>query len=324
MIGDERRGGRMVKRAGFLCLVVSLVSVVAGGPANAQVPTEQRPLPVSSLAPAEGHVQQESSYPYATDAEAVEFFVDTSLPQGSFRSLVIEVSTQNIEGQDGTLAQDFQVDFRPVYPSDAFPTQYRARTYTFTPWVGTPGTYYWQAYYTLYDFSQNCSPCLYETPVRTITISPRPQPSPPAPTTPTGPTLPGITRPSDYYNCSDFRYREDAQRYLYPGDPHRLDGDGDGRACEDLPSRNSTASLFLGRYEAQGIARRAVKRRYGQRWMRARAGRVWCPVRTSDRTVGCLASFIWRGVRYRVSIVVQEHTTRYVYSVRTVSRRRVG
>lgn len=39
-------------------------------------------------------------------------------------------------------------------------------------------------------------------------------------------------------NCSDFETQRAAQAFFerhQPGDPHRLDGDGDGRACESLP-----------------------------------------------------------------------------------------
>lgn len=38
------------------------------------------------------------------------------------------------------------------------------------------------------------------------------------------------------YDCADFGTQEEAQEYLSPGDPHGLDGDNDGIACEDLPS----------------------------------------------------------------------------------------
>ncbi|GAA4979848.1 hypothetical protein [Kineococcus glutinatus] len=40
-------------------------------------------------------------------------------------------------------------------------------------------------------------------------------------------------------DCGDFRYQEDAQAHLiaHPGDPDRLDDDGDGQACESLPRR---------------------------------------------------------------------------------------
>jgi endonuclease YncB( thermonuclease family) len=39
-------------------------------------------------------------------------------------------------------------------------------------------------------------------------------------------------------DCADFETQREAQNFFeanQPGDPHRLDGDGDGRACEDLP-----------------------------------------------------------------------------------------
>lgn len=37
------------------------------------------------------------------------------------------------------------------------------------------------------------------------------------------------------YDCADFANQAEAQEYLLPGDPYRLDGDNDGVACEDLP-----------------------------------------------------------------------------------------
>jgi endonuclease YncB( thermonuclease family) len=44
--------------------------------------------------------------------------------------------------------------------------------------------------------------------------------------------------PENDRNCSDFDTQPEAQRFFerhQPGDPHNLDGDGDGRACESLP-----------------------------------------------------------------------------------------
>lgn len=43
-------------------------------------------------------------------------------------------------------------------------------------------------------------------------------------------------------DCADFANQAEAQGYLTPGDPHRLDGDNDGVACEDLPCPCSTGS----------------------------------------------------------------------------------
>ncbi|HKI86412.1 MAG TPA: excalibur calcium-binding domain-containing protein [Thermoanaerobaculia bacterium] len=42
------------------------------------------------------------------------------------------------------------------------------------------------------------------------------------------------------YDCGDFANQAEAQEYLLPGDPYRLDGDSDGIACEDLPCPCST------------------------------------------------------------------------------------
>ena len=43
------------------------------------------------------------------------------------------------------------------------------------------------------------------------------------------------------YDCSDFSTQAQAQEFLLAGDPHRLDSDGDGVACETLPCPCSTA-----------------------------------------------------------------------------------
>ncbi len=73
----------------------------------------------------------------------------------------------------------------------------------------------------------------------------RPAPSPPASSHPSAPPaappaapltgLPACTTTD--CDCSDFATQTDAQRVLdaIPGDPHRLDGDRNGRACESLP-----------------------------------------------------------------------------------------
>lgn len=45
--------------------------------------------------------------------------------------------------------------------------------------------------------------------------------------------------PANDRNCSDFDTQSEAQRFFerhQPGDPHNLDGDGDGEACESLPA----------------------------------------------------------------------------------------
>lgn len=60
-----------------------------------------------------------------------------------------------------------------------------------------------------------------------------------------------VARPAggqDIYNCDDFQFQEDAQAEYErdPSDPSGLDGsigpnNDDGKACEDLPSRGTSA-----------------------------------------------------------------------------------
>jgi endonuclease YncB( thermonuclease family) len=47
-------------------------------------------------------------------------------------------------------------------------------------------------------------------------------------------TVTGPAQAADV-DCSDFSTQAEAQRYLFPGDPNRLDADGDGKACDSLP-----------------------------------------------------------------------------------------
>ena len=44
------------------------------------------------------------------------------------------------------------------------------------------------------------------------------------------------------YDCADFANQAEAEEYLLPGDPYRLDADSDGIACEDLPCPCSSAA----------------------------------------------------------------------------------
>lgn len=45
----------------------------------------------------------------------------------------------------------------------------------------------------------------------------------------------GSAAPDRDYDCSDFETQEEAQLYLAPGDPYRIDEDNNGLACETLP-----------------------------------------------------------------------------------------
>ena len=75
---------------------------------------------------------------------------------------------------------------------------------------------------------------------------PRPQPKSKAPQPQPAPQPPPQPRPQPQaqlkagapaggdVDCSDFSSSAEAQRYLLPGDPHGLDKDGDGKACDRL------------------------------------------------------------------------------------------
>jgi micrococcal nuclease len=55
--------------------------------------------------------------------------------------------------------------------------------------------------------------------------------------------VPGLPATGRDLDCNDFEYQEDAQAVLEadPSDPHRLDGDRDGIACEARPRRTTPA-----------------------------------------------------------------------------------
>jgi hypothetical protein len=56
-----------------------------------------------------------------------------------------------------------------------------------------------------------------------------------------GAQLPGTASAADL-DCADFSSQAEAQENLLPGDPHGLDGDSDGVACEDNPCPCSTGT----------------------------------------------------------------------------------
>jgi excalibur calcium-binding domain-containing protein len=71
----------------------------------------------------------------------------------------------------------------------------------------------------------------------------RPAPSPDA-----GQPQPSPGQPADVSNCANFGFQEDAQAVLNsdPSDPNGLDGDNDGVACQNLPSRGRARSEPMG------------------------------------------------------------------------------
>jgi hypothetical protein len=70
------------------------------------------------------------------------------------------------------------------------------------------------------------------------------------------PASPAMAQSQDLYDCPDFTYQEQAQAIYNQdrSDPYNLDGDNDGIACEDLPSRGATG----GQYSSNQVATQQV------------------------------------------------------------------
>jgi hypothetical protein len=137
------------------------------------------------------------------------------------------------------------------------------------------------------------------------------------------PTVPTTTRPSVDYNCSDFSTQPQAQAFLLPGDPYRLDGDGDGVACEDLPggvTPTSTGGLYLTTSEAASVSRTQLRRRFGRAYSHGRSKRTAC-VRGGSTVVVCASTWRYRAFRYRATVSVVETVASYSTRTRLVSRR---
>jgi hypothetical protein len=119
------------------------------------------------------------------------------------------------------------------------------------------------------------------------------------------------------YDCSDFSTQEEAQSYLLPGDPYRLDADNDGVACEDLPhggggygntgggnddsAMHHAPTYKLSKHKARRVANRKVRKfaRRHRGFVSAGIGRC---VRKSRRIVICAA--VARGRRANCHMVV--------------------
>ncbi|HET8813642.1 MAG TPA: excalibur calcium-binding domain-containing protein [Solirubrobacterales bacterium] len=106
------------------------------------------------------------------------------------------------------------------------------------------------------------------------------------------------------YDCSDFANQAEAQEYLLPGDPYRLDADSDGIACEDLPCPCSyeegsegdsggdsaqTPPYRLTKAAARRAAR-AVARKFARRNPRVDTAAIGTCRRLTERRVDCQAS----------------------------------
>jgi hypothetical protein len=129
------------------------------------------------------------------------------------------------------------------------------------------------------------------------------------------------------YDCADFANQAEAQEYLLPGDPYRLDGDNDGIACEDLPCPCSYGEggggggdspapdpppYHLTKAAARNAAR-AVVRKFVRRNPDVSAGSLGACNRLAERRIDCRATA-------RGHTDVTKTTCRLRVAVRAVNR----
>lgn len=180
-----------------MTLLVSLVVAPAAFAAD--------PLPYSSLTPDDG-----ASFP--AGQTGTPFGVELHSGTGLF-NLQTEVSTSNLPGVDGSLADDYRVDTFYLFQSDAFPGTYRGNSgYTYPAgggWEQSPGTYYWQTRADCYQPScggDGSTLRTYLGPVRRVVVT--------APSTPGTPGSGGQTPTVTKYDLT--MTFADARSYIRP------------------------------------------------------------------------------------------------------------
>jgi hypothetical protein len=179
-------------------LIVLLLGTMLLVPAAADA---RENLPYVDMVPEDGATIEAQFGP-------VGFGFQTPTPDYTMQAYA-EVSTQNVPGQDGTLANDYQVDFFSLYQSDANPAIYAGRsTAGSTAWTNVPGTYYWQAQATGYDAAHTYHQ--WAGPVRRLVVtaksSPPPPPPPPSNAGPTTDPNAGLC-PSVRHNNTSYRHQ---------------------------------------------------------------------------------------------------------------------
>lgn len=147
MIDAVARCARGCARLGALAIVVviGLVMVPAGHAAE--------PLVILNSTPANGAVIAQTSS-QALAAPIPVSITTSGIPTSGAMTMFLEVSTQNVPGVDGTLADDFVVNSLVMTRSDAYPAVYTGSLNYYlykVPWASVPGTYYWQVNTSYFD-----------------------------------------------------------------------------------------------------------------------------------------------------------------------------
>jgi hypothetical protein len=151
------------------------IAFVLASSAPAQATTyPTAPIAVAAMTPADGSVITTTSLPFQASITTSGF------PTGTIGTVIVEITTQNVAGQDGSLADDNRVGFWLFGRSDANPAIYSGLMNTGPFWASTPGTYYWQASTLYADPTLGLETLL--SPVFTIVVAaPPPPPAPPSP-----------------------------------------------------------------------------------------------------------------------------------------------
>ncbi len=136
--------------------MLTILGALVFAGASAPVSAAAEGLPTSLVSPADGTIVETG-----TTLPPFETRTDLDVYGGT---LYVEISTQNVLAQDGTLANDYRVGSLELFESDASPGTYRNLPSATPPqWLATPGTYYWMAF-GLKDG------ILYRTPVFTLEV----------------------------------------------------------------------------------------------------------------------------------------------------------
>lgn len=121
----------------------------------AQASAATKPFGVESISPADGATVAPSS-PLPVTLVSNQAAAAWSGPY--YPGLMwVELATAPTLGQDGTLASEFTIGTSTLTRGDAFPSNFSGSILTYP--VLTPGTYYWQAHYTVLE----TAPMLVET-----------------------------------------------------------------------------------------------------------------------------------------------------------------
>jgi hypothetical protein len=181
-----------MQRNAAACLAMLAALFVGGVLASTTLGAEPaEPLPITSASPANGATLQPIGQPALHPLQLEVISPVTT----AGRYWMVKIATQNIPGQNGSLANDFKVEGVSLEQSDAYPTVYRGQA--FETWLSTPGMYYWQIEATEIRGAPTYALVHYLSPVYTLIIAAPPSP-PPIENTPPRSVTPTLTLAESY------------------------------------------------------------------------------------------------------------------------------